>query len=62
MKVIKTREDSIVIESSNGVQLTITETPKGNLRMTETGRYIKNIHIIPSASNSFVIASTRDEY
>lgn len=62
MKVIRATEDSVVIESSNGVCLNIAETPKGNLRLTETGKYIKNLHVIPSSSNSVVIASSREEY
>lgn len=62
MKIIKTTEDCVIIESTGGVHVTVTETPRGNLRITETGKFIKNIQIIPSSSNSCVISSSRDEY
>lgn len=62
MKVIRANEDSVVIQGANDIQLTITETPKGNLRLTETGRYIQTLHVIPSSGNSVVIESSREEF
>lgn len=62
MKVIRANEDSVVIEGGSGIQLTITDTPKGNLRLTETGKYIQNLHVIPGSGNSVVITSSRNEY
>lgn len=62
MKIIKATEESLIIESSSGLHINIAETGKGNLRITETGKFIKNLHIIPSSSNSCVISSSREEY
>lgn len=54
--------DSVRIEGENGVCVNITDTEAGNLRITEVGKYIKNLQIIPQNSNSAVISSTRERY
>lgn len=54
--------DSVRIEGENGICLNITDTETGNLRITEVGKYLKTLQIIPQNSNSAVISSTREKY
>lgn len=54
--------DSVKIEGENGICVNITDTEKGNLRITEVGQYLKTLQIIPQNSNSAVISSTRERY
>lgn len=54
--------DSVRIEGENGICLNITDTEAGNLRITEVGKYLKTLQIIPQNSNSAVVSSTRKKY
>lgn len=62
MTVNGEKVDRVTIESENGVCVSISDTEVGNLRVTEIGKYIKTLQIIPQNSNSVVICSTRSTY
>lgn len=58
MEIIRANADSVIIRGGNAIQLTITETPKGNIRVTETGRNNQALHVIPRAGNSVDLISS----
>lgn len=62
MTVNGERVDRVTITGNNGVRIQVTDTGEGNLRVTEIGQYIKNLHIIPQSSNCVVISSTTARY
>ena len=62
MTVNGEKTDHIVITGDNGICVSISDTEYGNLRVTEIGQYIKNLHVIPQSGNSLVLTSSRDIY
>ena len=60
MTVNGEKVDCVRIVGDNGVCVNITDTEKGNLRITEVGQYLKTLQVIPQNSNSIIISSTRE--
>lgn len=56
------KTDHITVTGENGICISISDTEQGNLRITEIGQYIKNLHVIPQSGNSLVLTSSRDTY
>ena len=62
MTVNNQEVERITIVGRNGITIEVTESPKGNLRITEIGKYIQTLSVIPQSSNSLIITSSREMY
>ena len=52
----------ITIEGENGICILVIDTPNGNLKIMEVGKYIKNLQVTPQSGNAIILSSSRETY
>lgn len=52
--------NNITIEGENGICIMVIDSPKGNLKIMEIGKYAKNLQVTPQSGNAIILSSTRE--
>ena len=40
----------------------VIDSPKGNLKIMEIGKYVKNLQVTPQSGNAIILSSSREIY